>query len=232
MHKHNISVVIPVGPAETSLQPMIGQLACLQYSQKIIFVFCPASEHLMAQLPVSDQIESLTVAAGRARQLNAGAQRVVTGFIWFLHLDSRLSNTQWQMLNQSLTRQPDALHYFDLRFLSDGNGPMWLNSLGANLRSRFLGLPFGDQGFCVSVAQFERLAGYPVEAVYGEDHLFIWRAHQNSIRLARVGAVLTTSARKYSTTGWGRLTLKYQFYWVRQALPQLWLLLKIRWLNF
>ncbi|WP_299198800.1 hypothetical protein [uncultured Amphritea sp.] len=232
MHKHSISVVIPVGPAETSLQPMIGQLACLQQAQQIIFVFCPASEHLIVQLPVSDQIEFLTVPAGRARQLNAGAQRVETGFIWFLHLDSRISNTQWQTLNQSLTRQPDALHYFNLRFLSDGEGPMWLNSLGANVRSRYLGLPFGDQGFCVSVAQFERLGGYPVEAVYGEDHLFVWRAHQNSVRLARVGAVLTTSARKYSTTGWGRLTLKYQFYWIRQALPQLWLLLKRKWLNF
>jgi len=231
-HKQNLSVVIPVGPGEVSLEPMLQQLVYLQHALKIIFVFCPASEHLIAQLPVADHIHVLRVKAGRARQMNAGAREVQSGFIWFLHLDSQISNTQWQMLNQSLARQPDALHYFDLRFLSDGNGPMWLNSLGANWRSRFLGLPFGDQGFCLSVRQFERLGGYPVEAEYGEDHLFVWRAHQNGVRLARTGAVLTTSARKYAASGWGRLTLRYQFCWIRQAWPQLWLLWKRKFLKF
>ncbi|UTW04962.1 hypothetical protein KDX31_08185 [Amphritea atlantica] len=231
MNKHSISVVIPVGPDETSLEPMLQQLHFLQRAEQVIFVFCPRSEHLSAQLPDTGQVNALTVEAGRARQLNAGAQRVESGFIWFLHLDSQLSNTQWPMLDQSLTRQPDSLHYFKLRFLSDGDGPMWLNSLGANLRSRYLGLPFGDQGFCLSVAQFERLGGYPVEAVYGEDHLFVWRAHQKGVRLTNTGAALTTSARKYLRAGWGRLTLRYQFCWIRQALPQLWLLLKSKWLN-
>lgn len=229
--QHSISVVIPVGPAETSLQPMLGQLACLQQAQKIIFVFCPASEHLISHLPSSDQIDALTVEAGRARQLNTGAREVESGYIWFLHLDSQLSHRQWQMLNQSLTRRPDALHYFNLRFLNDGAGPVWLNSLGANLRSRYLGLPFGDQGFCLSARQFERLGGYPVEAGYGEDHLLVWRAHQQGVQLVNTGVELITSARKYASTGWGQLTLKYQFYWIRQALPQLWRLLKSKWLT-
>lgn len=231
MNKHSISVVIPVGPAETSLEPMLQQLHYLQRAEQIIFVFCPLSEHLRAQLPAKEQVIAVTTEAGRARQLNAGARRVESGFIWFLHLDSQISNTQWQMLNQSLMRQPGSLHYFDLQFLSDGDGPMWLNSLGANLRSRYLGLPFGDQGLCLSVAQFERLGGYPVEAEYGEDHLFVWRAHQKGVRLTNTGAALTTSARKYRSAGWGRLTLKYQLCWIRQALPQLWLLLKSKWVN-
>lgn len=223
---NNISVVIPVGPAETSLEPMLGQLPYLKQAQQVIFVFCPQSEHLISQLPAYEQVKSLTVEAGRATQLNAGARLIESGFIWFLHLDSLITNTQWQTLNQSVKSKPDCLHYFDLRFQSDGNGPMWLNSQGANLRSRLLGLPFGDQGLCLSVHQFQKLGGYPVDALYGEDHLFVWRAHQQRVKLANTGSVLTTSARKYAVTGWGRLTLIYQFYWIKQALPQFWRLLK------
>ena len=223
-----ISVVIPVGPGETDLQPFLAQLSCLKQARRIIFVFCPASESLKQQLPHNERIQHVTVEAGRAVQLNAGAQQVESGFIWFLHLDSQISNTQWQLLNQSLKRQPDCLHYFNLRFISDGNGPMWLNSLGANFRSRWLGLPFGDQGFCLSVNQFKQLEGYPVDVPYGEDHLFVWRAHQKRVKLVNTGSVLSTSARKYATSGWGRLTLTYQLYWIKQALPELWILLKNR----
>ncbi|WP_432473573.1 hypothetical protein [Amphritea sp. HPY] len=221
-----IFVVIPVGPGESDLRSMLTRLQYLEQARQIIFVFCPQSEHLRQQLPVNSRIVTLTVESGRAIQLNAGAQLVEAGFIWFLHLDSQVANNHWQVLNQGLKRYPDRLHYFSLRFEADGGGPMWLNSLGANLRSRWLGLPFGDQGFCISRNQFHLLGGYPVDAAYGEDHLFVWRAHLKGVRLANTGSVLTTSARKYSVTGWGRLTLRYQLYWIKQALPQLWLLLK------
>ncbi|WP_417224490.1 glycosyltransferase [Amphritea sp.] len=226
MRHINIAVVIPVGPAETSLEPMLGQLRYLQSAQQIIFVFCPASASLRQQLPADERIISLTSNAGRAAQMNAGAQRVSADFIWFLHLDSQFSNTQWQMLLQSLARVPAGLHYFNLRFRADGQGPMWLNGLGANLRSRCLGLPFGDQGFCLSREQFKCLDGYPLDAPYGEDHLFVWRAHHSGVPLINTGSVLTTSARKYSSNGWFQLTLRYQVYWLKQALPQLWMLVK------
>lgn len=223
-----ISIVIPVGPAESDLGPMLNRLKYLRKAKEVVFVFCPGSEGLISQLEsvMSDQIRYLITEEGRAIQLNAGAESCSGEFIWFLHLDSQVANNHWQVLNQSLNRNPDHLHYFNLRFESDGGGPMWLNSKGANLRSSYLGLPFGDQGFCISRAQFDRLGGYPVDAAYGEDHLFVWRAHQKGVRLANTGSVLTTSARKYSATGWGRLTLRYQLYWIKQALPQLWLLLK------
>lgn len=226
INQATIAVVIPVGPAETGLEPMLSQLHHLVSVHQIIFVFCPASAHLIAQLPRDPRILNLTVTAGRAEQMNAGAQQVKADFIWFLHLDSRFSNTQWQHLQQSLAAAPNGLHYFNLRFLADGRGPVWLNSLGANFRSRCLKLPFGDQGFCLSAQQFERLGGYPLTAPYGEDHLFVWQAHHEGVKLVNIGVVLTTSARKYSTTGWLQLTLRYQSYWLKQALPQAWRLIK------
>ena len=224
----NVSVVIPVGPAESGLGPMLNRLKYLDQAKEVVFVFCPGSEGLQLQLEpyLSERIRSLVTAQGRAIQLNSGAQSCSGDFIWFLHLDSQIANNHWQQLKQSVQRHPDQLHYFNLKFESDGDGPMWLNSLGANFRSRYLGLPFGDQGFCLSRSQFDLLGGYPVDVPYGEDHLLVWRAHQQGVSLANTGSTLTTSARKYSAVGWGRLTFKYQLYWIKQALPQFWLLLK------
>ncbi|MEH6580228.1 MAG: hypothetical protein V7731_24510 [Amphritea sp.] len=227
----SVSVVVPVGPAETDLAPFLSQLHSLAQAQQIIFVFCPQSEHLKQQLPdVDTRIVAQTAPAGRAAQLNAGSGVARADYLWFLHLDSRFGGGQWQALGRAISRYPQRLHYYDLLFESDGNGPMWLNSKGANLRSRWLGLPFGDQGFCLSRKQFKKLGGYPSDAPYGEDHLFIWRAHQQGVRLNNTDSVLTTSARKYAVKGWGELTLLYQWYWVRQALPEFFKLLKMRFL--
>ena len=230
MSELSVSVIIPVGPAETSLVPMLKQLHALNQAREIIFVFCPDSEPLIHELDSVRQpnIHSLVTGQGRALQMNQAARVSQGDYIWFLHLDSRFSDSQWRVLQQNLLRWPLRLHYFNLSFNADGKGQMWFNSLGANLRSRWLGLPFGDQGFCISQDNFQKLNGYPDHAPYGEDHLFIWRAHQWGIKLNNVGAELTTSARKYAHAGWGRLTLRYQGYWIKQAIPELWQLLKIK----
>ncbi|MCV6612910.1 MAG: hypothetical protein OIF55_19310 [Amphritea sp.] len=218
----SISVVIPVGPGEQSLSPMLGQLDHLQHAAEIVFVFCPESEHLVSQLPLANgNIHHLVTDQGRAKQMNRGAQLCTGDYLWFLHLDSRIQALHWQELTASIGSFPAHFHYFDLKFLSDGDGPMWLNDLGANLRSRWLGIPFGDQGFCLSATDLEGLQGYPQHAAYGEDHLLVWKARQQGIKLKRISLPLITSARKYADQGWFRLTLRYQWYWIRQAVPEL-----------
>nr|WP_158651850.1 hypothetical protein [Marinobacterium profundum] len=123
-------------------------------------------------------------------------------------------------LEQGLASKPDALHYFQLAFAGDGAGPMAFNAKGANLRSNWLGIPFGDQGLCLSAASFRALGGYCEKVSYGEDHLLVWHARQLGLKLNGLDAELCTSARKYDQQGWWRLTLLYQWRWIRQAWPQ------------
>lgn len=226
----SISVIVPVGPAENDLTPMLEQLPYMATATEIVFVFCPESAPLQAQLDKVEQanVRSQLAGRGRAVQMNQAADACHGEYLWFLHLDSRFGEQQWQCLYQSLKQAPQDLHYFNLYFETDGAGPVWLNARGANLRSRLLGLPFGDQGFCLSASLFKRLGGYPEQAPYGEDHLLVWAAHKAGIRLQNTGTALRTSARKYGSSGWLKLTLRYQYYWLSQALPELWQLLKIR----
>jgi rSAM/selenodomain-associated transferase 1 len=94
---------------------------------------------------------------------------------------------------------------------------MFINEIGCWIRSRLLGLPFGDQGFCLSRIHFERIGGFPEDVAYGEDHVFVWRAKQNGIALKAIKAILKTSARRYRDQGWLKTTLLFYKLWTRQA---------------
>ncbi len=222
-----LSVIVPLGPAETGLGRLAADLLLLPNGTEIVLVGCGdnrvfGDRQRLQQLLHRHHLRWLQADTGRGRQMNAGAEAATGRWLWFLHADSGFGPELWVQLQQQLIRKPESLHYCQLAFMNDGPGAMKANQWGANLRSRWLGVPFGDQGFCLSKALFQRLGGYPEDAAYGEDHLLVWRARQCGVPLNEVPAPLSTSARKYRQQGWGPLTLKYQYRWLKQALPQWW----------
>lgn len=180
---HRLSVIIPLAADEGSHHALIEDLK--PYDFEIII----ASE------------------TSRAASLNAGAARASRDILWFLHADSRVLAENISALEQAFSVRPEALHYFQL-FYEDA-GITALNAIGANIRSRLFGLPYGDQGFCISKDQFLAVGEYP-DSVFGEDLLFVRMAKQADIKLHRIPSKLLTSARKYKDVGWLRLTLMRQ----------------------
>ncbi len=199
-----LSIIIPLAPNETEHQQLLDDLQ--------------AHNQLQAEI--------ITCAnRSRAMSLNSAAAEASGEWLWFVHADSRISTDNLQSLKQSLQQYPDALHYFDLAFDQPFLGG---NALGANLRSRLLGIPFGDQGLCIKKSLFDKLGGYCEKTAFGEDLLFVWQAHRAHIRLRRIPCVLLTSGRKYQQRGWLRLTLLYQWRWVLMSVPQLLKLIALR----
>lgn len=194
----NISIIIPVGPGENALEALLKDIRPIEKEAEIIVIG----------------------GSSRAKQLNEGARKAMRDFLWFLHADSKLMPKTIKALLKSLGKNPQALHYFSLRFLPDGPPFMFINEIGCWIRSRILGVPFGDQGFCVSKKTFETIGGFPENVPYGEDHLFVWRARQKKIQLRCTGASLYTSARRYAKKGWAKLTWNYACLWTRQAWPE------------
>lgn len=186
-----LSIVIPVAANETEQQNLLADLKG-----------CDAEI-----IPSTD--------TSRASSLNLGAAEASGEWLWFLHADSRINPDNIRALGQSLEQSPAALHYFDLAF----DLPfLRFNAVGANLRSRLLGLPFGDQGLCIKKSLFESLDGYPEDCPYGEDLLFVWQARLAGVRLQRIPSKLLTSGRKYQQHGWLRLSLLYQWRWIKLSL--------------
>jgi hypothetical protein len=212
-----LAIVIPVGPGDEHWRVLLPQLARLAV-REIVIVFAHG------QLPGDPQPGQVDARArvafaprGRAAQLNAGAAATTATWLWFLHADSRPGEACADALARHVAGDWRALGYCDLRFLDDGPASMALNSIGAWIRSRWLRLPFGDQGFVISRRLLESLGGFDVGVAEGEDHDLIWRARAQHARIVPLRAQLFTSARKYALNGWWRTTAAHLLATWRQA---------------
>ena len=221
----NLAVVIPVAPAEIAWRRLLVDLRPLPRGAEVILVGTESPprdwNEVVDRAGLRCIMRWLQTVPGRARQLNYGAANTSRAFLWFLHADSRITLEGIEALGRALSRSAQSLYFFDLSFEPDGPALVWINAYGANFRSRYLRLPFGDQGFCLPTAQFMSMGQFDESARFGEDHLFVWKAHRRGIAVRPVGAVISTSARKYRQQGWFRTTLTHLLLTAAQAAPQL-----------
>jgi hypothetical protein len=235
MSKTSLSIVIPLAKGESQWQRLCEDFALLPDGSEIILVACYGDD-------LGEQLASLRQSfcrlnwqliysiQGRGIQLNKGAVLARHPFLWFLHADSQITTDNINSLLKCLANKnsQNSLFYFDLYFFDKSSWRLKINEVGAKFRSNLLGLPFGDQGFFLSKNTFTALGGYSEDVPYGEDHLLVWQAKHLGVKLRRCSSPLATSARKYQLHGWYSLTLKYQFLWPKQALPQLIKLIRVK----
>lgn len=214
----SLSIVIPVGPGETEHLLLLQCLAGFPATRfgtitEIILSGCESPQPLPpVTSPAGLACLQVTGPAGRAAQLNRGVAVSSGCCLWLLHADSRPTPGAMDgaAAFAAIRQEPDAtgvLGWFPLSFAPDGPPLAALNAAGANLRSRFLRLPFGDQGWLLRRDTFDSLGGFDEQFGLGEDLDFIRRARRAGIRLCRQDAVIASSARKYRERGWLRTTL-------------------------
>ncbi len=174
-------------------------------------------DRLIDALP--HDVEILLARGGtRASSMNQAAAQASGHHLWFIHADTQITEQACEKLTAALERDGGGLHYFDLGF--DSGGAMRITAFGVWFRSRLLGLPFGDQAFCLSAKSFQALGGYDETVPSGEDHRLVWRARQFGLPLRPVKASVVTSARKYRERGWLRTTSHHLGMTARQAWPE------------
>lgn len=196
------TIVIPITPQEQAWRKLLSQLPA---HWPVVIAACSAPPVSLPQ-----QVIWSHGPAGRGRQLNAGAALADGQWLWFLHADSELEPGAAQALLDWIASREQGLGYLDLRFMPDGPALTGLNAIGANLRSRWFGLPYGDQGLCVSRQEFLALGGFREDLERGEDLEFVVRARSIGLRPSRIGAGIHTSARRYREQGWLATTVKHQ----------------------
>ncbi len=145
-------------------------------------------------------------APGRARQMNAGAEASRGEALLFLHADTRLPRGYKARVLGALTPGV-ALAAFRLQIEPASPGLRWIARL-ANLRSRWLGLPYGDQAWALRAETFRQLGGFR-ELPIMEDFEFARRARRLG-RIAILDVAVRTSARRWLAHGTGRTTLVNQ----------------------
>lgn len=201
-----LSIVVPIGPGDTSWQVLLHDLAAFGSSPEIILSAC---EPQPGSIKLPDSACWLCGPQGRARQLNNGARKANRPFIWLVHADTRCGEEVRTCLLHFIERDIVSLGYFKLGFASDGPALTRLNAEAANIRSRLLELPFGDQGFVIKKSIFFELHGFDETIGLGEDLDFVVRFKASGLPIIELPAMLITSARRYRHQGWLKTTLRH-----------------------
>jgi hypothetical protein len=205
-----LTVITPLAAGETAWPQLLQDLQGLPVDVELLLVGVDAAAppDLDARAgALAGRLRWLQAPRGRAAQQNAGAAAARGSWLCVLHADSRLDARALRALATLPERTP-ALYYFKLGFF-DGPATLALNALGANLRSRLLGLPFGDQGLSLPRAEFVRLGGFDEGLPRAEDHALVWAAHRSGLAVRPLRARLATSGRRYTEGGWLRTTLRF-----------------------
>tara|TARA_B100001094_G_scaffold175679_1_gene169774 strand:- start:47 stop:757 length:711 start_codon:yes stop_codon:yes gene_type:complete len=215
---NGLSVVIPVGPRDCAWVLLVEKLKSFATNIQIVLVFYleEVEEQSVAVNNFLNNGGRLVVTAqGRAAQMNSGVRFIDGESVLFLHADSMVEEKSLTALLDLLAKPSNSMYYFDLAFTDGGPRLMLLNQWGCWLRSRVLGLPFGDQGFCLSKSIFWAVGGFSENLTYGEDHVLVWRLRSFGIKMAPVKMPIFTSARKYTKNGWVQVTFLHLFltYW-------------------
>ncbi len=144
---------------------------------------------------------------GRGRQMNTGAAVATGDVLLFLHADTALPVGYAGHVGHVLARRGVAAGAFQLR-IDAPNHALRLIEAAVNRRSRWLGMPYGDQAIFMPATTFRAVGGYP-EAEAMEDFAIIRRLR----RLGRISIApthVTTSPRRWLACGVWRTTLLNQ----------------------
>ena len=134
---------------------------------------------------------------GRARQMNAGANAASGDVFLFLHADTRLVEDGCEQIR----RLPAGLSRggFKQRIESRRIGYRLLE-LGNNLRARFKGMLYGDQGLFFKRELFQRVGGFPDEP-FLEDLILSDTLNEQGERAALLSGPLKIDARRWEKNG-------------------------------
>lgn len=212
-----LSIVIPIGPDDNVWQHLLRELTVFGKDVEIILSACQTQPKIFDW---PDNVIWIYSPQGRARQLNAGVMQSSRSILWFLHADTRLTENVIEAIQSYIEADELRMGYFKLKFANDGPERTQLNAWAANIRSRYFGLPFGDQGFIIHKSLLEQLNGFDEAVSRGEDLDLVVRVKARGISLQELPAELMTSARRYQQHGWFATTIRHVYltWWLtRQA---------------
>lgn len=196
-----LSVIIPtlneVGQLEATLRPILGLSNCE------IIIADGGSTDGTTDLARKLGCRVIVANRGRGRQMNAGAALASGKELLFLHADTQLPVAFREEIRAILSSGAIAG-----AFLFQIDQPGWgLRAVewGTNLRSRYLQLPYGDQGLFLRAEDFFRLGGFKSWPLMEDFEMCRRLRRHGQIRIA--STAVQTSARRWMRLGIWRTTL-------------------------
>ncbi|AAZ19009.1 possible glycosyl transferase [Psychrobacter arcticus 273-4] len=224
-----LSIVVPLLNEADNLTRLIGYLAHLNpLPHQVILVDGGSTDGSVviakklikglinsSQADINWQVVDWQItesAAGRAIQMNVGADLATGNVLLFLHADTQLPSHAITEITSAVMRAEWGR--FDVRL----DSPEWMLSIVSqmmNWRSRLSGIATGDQAIFIKKTLFEQLGGYPQQPLMEDIEL--------CKRLKAIGkpaclrSKVITSARRWQQYGtWRTILLMWHLrfdYW-------------------
>jgi uncharacterized protein len=195
-----LSVIIPAINEEEN----IGKTIALAQdgNSEIILVDGGSSDNTMT-IAAESGVRVISAPRGRAFQQNAGAEVSQGKVLLFLHADTLLPHDYSVKIFEALMDHDVAAGAF--RFATDIEWSiMRLIEFAVNVRSKYLHLPYGDQGIFIRKETFHSVGGFP-DVPLAEDLLLVRRLSRQG-KISIVPATVTTSGRRWKRLGIIRTT--------------------------
>jgi len=179
---YRLSVVVPALNEAARIQAQLLRLQRLSGVAEIIVADGGSTDGTPDMARAIPGVKVVEAPRGRGPQMNAGARAATGDVLWFIHADVHVPDDGPAGIREALRERGVIAGAFRTRTEADGavGWParlLWL----ADVRSRYSGLPYGDQALFVRRHVFDALRGFAPVPLF-EDLEF-------SRRLRRTGVV-------------------------------------------
>ena len=198
----NISIIVPTLNEAANL-PML-QPAANAVKELIVVDGGSTDDTVQIAQDLDFKVIEQVGSGGRGVQLNTGAENASAPLILFLHADTQLPLGFQDAVIRCRSNSETVLGAFSLK-IDGGNTAIRFIAKCANIRSRFLQIPYGDQSFFLRKNTFTDLGGFP-ELPIMEDFIFVSQAKKRG-KIITLPQTVSTSARRWQRLGPVRTTL-------------------------
>jgi rSAM/selenodomain-associated transferase 2 len=198
------SIIIPALNEADTIQKTLERLQRLEGEKEVIVVDGGSTDRTTEEVRQYPEVFlKVEKKAGRARQMNVGAQLAKGRFLFFLHADSLPHPGSILAIEKSLERESIAGGCFHLKFDAPQRSFRILEWWG---RRNIAALTYGDQGLFLRKKTFEDLGGFPDIPIM-EDYELARRLRKQG-QFIKYPLPITTSPRRFLKNGiWRQETL-------------------------
>ena len=186
-----ISIIIPALNEAATIARTLSHLQGVENLE--VIVVDGGSIDATAELAESRGAKVIQSNPGKALQMNTGAKAAAGDILVFLHADTLLPKGSSHQIVSALNQNGVAAGAFRLTINSTRAGIRIIERM-ANLRSRLLQLPYGDQALFLRKVLFKEIGGFP-ELPIMEDFILIRRLKRKGKIVLLPESVMTSPRR-------------------------------------
>jgi len=193
----NVTIVIPTYNSEKSINNTLNSIS--KYFNKIVIVDANSKD---LTIEISKRYKTKIIKSKKSRgfQLLLGAKNVSTDWIFFLHSDTILDKNNVTEIKNFISNEINNYKAaaFRIKFNKNHTCSYILETI-VNIRSKYLKLPYGDQGLLISRNFYNSIGGYKNMPIM-EDVKIIRDIGFSNIKI--LNSYIITDATRFENQGW------------------------------